>query len=262
MMSFFKAIPNEIFYIIIIVILWYSTRRFLHWMIRKYDEDMSSIKTMYIRYTLDFIVSTIAVIQILSLFEATSKVLSVILASSGLIVAVLGFAAQESLGNMINGFTIIAFKPFEVNDRITLKNSKITGVVKSITLRHTVLQTFNNSYITVPNSLINKDIIENYHLKDSQARGSVDIVVSYNTDLEYAVDILKRCIMTHPLSIKKDKPDDILIQVRNFNARGVEIRANIWTKTIDDNFKACSDLRMLIKKASDDTGKRLYAKYR
>lgn len=254
LLNYLKSIPTEVIYSIIIFTSWFIAKYVLNCVITTYIKTQS-IGKMYLRYCIDFIITAIAIFYFLSLFPVTAQLLSVILASSGLIVAVLGFAAQESLGNVIHGFTIILFKPFEINDKITLRNANITGRVKSITLRHTILQTYNNSYITIPNSVVNKDIIENYNLKDPQTRSFIDLEVSYETDVRYAIEVIKECVAAHPLVLQtEDRINNIHVQVRDFNASGVALRVNVWTATVEENFKACSDLRVTLLETFKEKG--------
>lgn len=73
----------------------------------------SSIHIKFLKHSIQGILVVTIVMLMSNCFEATKNLTSVILASSGLLVAVLGFAAQESLSNIINGFFISVFKPFE-----------------------------------------------------------------------------------------------------------------------------------------------------
>ena len=71
-------------------------------------------------------------------------------AGAGILVAILGFAAQEAFSNIINGIFIVIFKPFRVGDLIEVGEKKF-GMVEDITLRHTIIKNFEN-YIKPCNS--------------------------------------------------------------------------------------------------------------
>ena len=73
------------------------------------------------------------------------------LAGSGIAALAISLGAQESLGNIINGMVMSSSRPFEVGDRIRLVNGDITGWVEDITIRHTVIRTFLNSRVIIPN---------------------------------------------------------------------------------------------------------------
>lgn len=199
------------------------------------------IKALIIIYTIGLSVTQI---------PTTEKTFSVILASSGLLVAVLGFAAQESLSNVINGLFISIFKPFEIGDRITLINNKVSGLVEDITLRHTVIKTFTNTRLIIPNSTMNKEMIENSYYKDARAAMFLDIWVSYESDIRKSMEIMSNVISEHELFLDtRDNKDEPVVKVlvRELGESGICLRATVWTSTVDESFKACSDIRLNIK---------------
>ena len=60
---------------------------------------------------------------------------------------------------------------------------------------------------------------------------------------------MKKLILDHPLTINGE---DTTIFVNRYTANGMVLKTSVWTKTLDDNFKACSDLRMsLVKEFSE-----------
>ena len=68
-------------------------------------------------------------LQLVSLSDMLSTFTSQILMSSSLIVVVLGFVFQEGLSNIVHGFIISVFKPFQIGDRVrvTIDGESITG---------------------------------------------------------------------------------------------------------------------------------------
>ncbi|MDR2656103.1 MAG: mechanosensitive ion channel family protein [Oscillospiraceae bacterium] len=178
--------------------------------------------------------------------------IATLLTGSGIAALILGLAAQEALGNALNGMTITFSKPFEVGDRISLVGRGITGYIENITLRHTVIRTFNNSRIIVPNSVINKELIENADMVDNKASGFIDATITYDSDLDKASGIISKAITEHPYYLGEDTPPKVY--VRGLSPYGVELRASIWTKDVNTNFDACSDVRRRIKSEFDQAG--------
>lgn len=206
---------------------------------------------------------------IISQIPQLSKVTQTILAGSGILALAISLSAQESLNNIISGLFITLFKPFEVGDRVTLVNSKITGTIEDITLRHTVIKTFINSRVVIPNSTINKEIIENSNLIDSKASSFIDVSVAYESDIDKAISIMASIIGKHPYYVdirtdeeKRTQPK-VKVFLRELGESAVILRANMWTQTVGDNFEACSDVRLQIKKAFDANGIEIpYTKYK
>lgn len=175
-----------------------------------------------------------------------------ILMSSSLIVAVLAFAFQKSVDDLIAGFMISIFRPFEVGDRINLVDKNMTGYIEDISLRHTTVRTFTNSRLIIPNSVMNKEVLENSNIVDSISGGFLDITIDYTADINKAMKIIVECV---------EKDEDVL-DIRPINERvgtnfttvfinelsnyGVHLRVTIWTKNVDQNFITVSRLRKKI----------------
>jgi len=189
-----------------------------------------------------------------------SSVVQTILAGSGILVLAVSLSAQESLNNIISGLFITLFKPFEVGDRVTMIGADITGNIEDITLRHTIIKTFTNTRIVVPNATMNKEIVENSHLIDTRASAFVDVTVSYASDIDKAIAIMAEVIGSHPAFLDRRTDEEkaavpkVQVYVRELGSTGIALRANMWTRTVDENFSACSDVRLRIKKEFDAAG--------
>ncbi len=196
------------------------------------------------------------------------RVLATILAGSGILALAISLSAQESLNNVISGLFITLFHPFEVGDRVTLTGRQLTGIVEDITLRHTIVRTFTNTRFVVPNSTMNKEIIENSNLIDARVSSFLDVDVAYESDIERAMEIVAEIVGSHPYYLdvrteeQKETQPKVKVYVRALGESGIALRANLWTKTVDENFEACSDARLQIKLAFDREGIEIpYTKY-
>ena len=197
----------------------------------------------------------------LPFFESAAGTL---LAGSGIAALTIGLAAQESLGNAVNGMFISMFRPFEVGDRVHLVNANITVFIEDITIRHTVIRTFINSRIIVPNSVINKELIENSSFIGQKASAFVDVTITYDSDIDKAREIMAGAVSGHrdfddprtPEQIAQGDPV-VYVFVRNLGLYGVELRASMWTRHVNINFAACSDVRYMILKEFEAAGIRI-----
>ena len=193
------------------------------------------------------LIYVVGLILAVSRVPQLSRLTTTLLAGSGIVALAISLSAQESLGNIVSGLFISLYRPFNVGDRIKLVSSGVVGYVESITLRHTVIKTMTNTRITVPNSVLNKEIIENSNLVETMASYYVDVSVSYESDVERARRIMADIVGSHPLyvDVRKNKSEEkVPVLMRAFESSGIALRARVWTKTVDDNFKACSDIRL------------------
>lgn len=196
-------------------------------------------------------------IQIIPLNELALS----ILASSGVVVLVVGFAAQEAFSNIVSGFFISFFRPFSIGHLVSLPDNNITGTVENITLRHTVIRTVENNRIIVPNSVINKAIIENRDILDKTACRIFTITIAYHSNIDLAKQIMLEEAYKSPLlfdqrtkkEIKEEVPQ-LSVIVSNLKESSIELRMSVWAKTSGDAFNLMAELREKIKKRFDTEG--------
>jgi len=85
------------------------------------------------------------------------------LAGLGVVGIAVGFAAQDSIANVISGIMIFMDKPFEVGDWITVVDQ--SGEVNDITMRSTRIRTKRNTYVVIPNKTIIDAVLANHSQK-------------------------------------------------------------------------------------------------
>ena len=202
--------------------------------------------------------AAVALVLILGIITAINRIptlartLTAVLAGSGVLAVVIGFAAQESFGNLISGVFLTLFKPFDVGDRVTLPDRGITGMVEDITLRHTVLRTVADTRELIPNSVMGSAIVENVNYIDgSLTLIPIEVDVAYDTDLELAVRVMREALASHPLCAG-EKPPKVL--VTGFGGSGVSLRGFLPIRDPALFHQAGSDARILVKKAFDANG--------
>jgi len=97
-------------------------------------------------------------------------------AGLGVVGIAVGFAAQDTLANLIAGIVVFIDKPFIVGDWITVADQ--FGKVADITLRSTRIRTPQNSYVVIPNKQIIDVVLEN-HTKHGELRVDVPVGIAY-----------------------------------------------------------------------------------
>ncbi len=184
-----------------------------------------------------------------------------LLAGSGIAVLFIGFAAQEAFSNIIAGFFISFFRPFSVGDLVTLPGQNITGRVEDINLRHTVLRTFENNRIIIPNATMNKSVLENKDTVEKRVCNFLVLSISYDSDVDKAKDIIVEEALAHEKLIDVRSEEDIqnnIPQVNpvlfSLNNSSVDLRVGLWTKDSSDGYFMLGDLRDSIKKRFDKEG--------
>lgn len=182
------------------------------------------------------------------------------LASAGILAVVVGFAAQQALGNIVSGIFIVMFKPYRINDRISLKDT-LRGIVEDINLRHTIIRNFENQRIIIPNSIISNEILVNSNYTDDKLCKFINIGISYGSDIDKAKQIMAEEVKNHPLNIDIRTEDDIekgaprvLVRVVMLGESSVNLRAWAWAADPANAFILECDVMESIKKRFDREG--------
>lgn len=230
----------------------------LNTIIKKHLDPTSRLMANRVK---SFILKTILLLTILNQFNAFSDVLKAIMASTGVITLALSLAAQDAVGNLVNGFMIYTFRPFKLGDLIKISDYNITGYVIDISLRHTIIKTFENTEVIVPNSSMNKVVLENVSNTDSKKVNFLFIGISYDSDLDKAMRIIREEIQNHPHFLDgrtQEEIDDgaplVNIKLINFGESSLDLRATVYSTDNAQGFAMLSDLRIAIKKRFDQEG--------
>lgn len=203
----------------------------------------------FIHKIIGYIINIIVILCICYQIKSLESITKSILASGGIVAVVLGLAAQEAFGNLVSGLMILFFKPFSIGDLI--KVNEISGTVSDISLRHTVITTFENTKIIIPNSQMNQSTLENISLAELK-NNFLYLTISYESSIEKAMEIIKEEVLKHPLYI--DDGNEIVVYCSNLLDSSVELKTSFRTQTNIDGIQMSSDLRISIKQRFEESG--------
>lgn len=242
-------------------VLFITARIFNHILARIIQKHYHRDNLNFILRLKTVIIYTVAVYAVLDLFQPFQTVLKTLLASGGVIAVVFGLAAQEAAGNFINGLMIVVFKPFKIGDLIKINNGELVGTVVDISMRHTVIKTFENTQIVVPNSVIDKAVLENVTAVNDRKGNFLELEISYESDLDLAMKIISDEVKKHPdymdgrtASEKKQKVPEVIIRLVDFGESGMKLKATIYSKNNAQGYAMLSDIRIAVKKRFDEAG--------
>ena len=165
----------------LIIGLWLASRAskavysLLNRMPRK-DATLTPVAAAVTKYA----VIVITIIITLSQFGVETTSVIAVLGAAGLAI---GLALQGTLSNVAAGVMLLILRPFEAGNWI--ETNGLSGTVKEIGLFTTTIITFDNVFISLPNSSIWSSTIINHNKLDSR-RMDIDIGVGYNTDFDIA----------------------------------------------------------------------------
>ena len=158
---------------------------------------------------------------------------------------VLGFAFQETLGNLAAGFMIAITKPFKVGDFVDIGG--ITGSITGVGASITTMKTFDNKKVVIPNSKIWGNPIIDFTAFDKRM---IDMAVGihYEDNMSNAIKITMGVLENHPNVLKDPKP---IVAVNNLGDSSVDLIVRPWVNT-SDYWSTKRDLTQKIKEAFDN----------
>ncbi len=149
------------------------------------------------------------------------------LAGLGITGVILGFAFQETIGNLLSGVMIVMNAPFRIGDYIDA--GSYSGTVKDMDMICVILATPDNKKITMSNRLVWGSPIINY---SDMERRRVDMIVSvpYGSDVQTVKGVITSIFAGYEEILPDPAPT---IEVSKLSASSVDFIARPWTKPAD-----------------------------
>lgn len=160
-----------------------------------------------------YIILAFVAIAILNRFGVQTASIVALLGAAGLAV---GLALQGTLSNLAAGVMLLVFRPYKVGDFIDAADR--FGNVQEIDLFTTILQTFDNQQIIIPNSQIwgNQIINHSHH----NVRGvDMHFGVAYKENTDAVRSIINSVLDSHPHILKEPAP---FVEVETLNDSSVD----------------------------------------
>ena len=178
-----------------------------------------------------------------------------LVAGAGIAGIAVGFAAKDTLSNLIAGILLIIDRPFEIGDRIEVwtspQGSATWGDVVDIGLRATKIRTTDNIVIIIPNNEIMMRDIVNYTTISSDIRVRINIGVSYDTDIKKAKSVILEVAKTAEWIANNPPPRVVVMQ---FGESSVDLQLRVWIKDARRRIDTISYMTDKVKEAFDRDG--------
>ena len=142
-----------------------------------------------IRRLIFVVILAIGAALALSKFTQFSRLATGILASSAVLGLVVGFAARQTLANMVAGILLAVTQPIRVGDTVTVADS--TGRVDDLTLSYTYIDTGDGRLMVVPNEQVLSAPVFNHSTGDRTAPATVSLWLPPAAALDEARRVLK-----------------------------------------------------------------------
>jgi small-conductance mechanosensitive channel/CRP-like cAMP-binding protein len=161
--------------------------------------------------------------------------------ASAVSAVVVGFAAQDTLGNAFAGLGIQIEKPFRVGHWV--KVGEFEGKVEQVTWRATKIHTRDGTYVIVPNNTISKESITNYSEPILPARIHVDVGATYLKTPNEVKAALHEALAQSPLALTSPAPRILLHEFAN---SAITYRVHFWVSDYEKEPAARDQVRTAI----------------
>ncbi len=249
-------------YILIVIILGIFSSKILHKILYKTiesrDNNLDATNYNFFKNAISALIFMAGVVVIFQLVPELRSLGISLFAGAGLVTVIIGFASQQAFSNIIGGIFIVIFRPFRVGDFIQVGADK-SGTVEDITLRHTVIKSLENRRFVIPNSVISSESILNSTISDQKVLILVELNITFESDLQKAMEILETESLKHPDCIDNRSEEDktkkepiVIVRVLNLDQMGARLRAMVWAETSAKGFAMKCDILKQIKLAFDE----------
>lgn len=211
---------------------------------RRYRVDMADNRVARKKRTQVHLVRRISAVAVVVIAAAAAvatfsngKTLATLLASAGVIGAVVGFSAQTTLANLAAGVQVAFTDVLRIDDVVVVENE--WGKIEDITLTYVVVRIWDERTLVLPVSYFVSRPFQHWTRKESQIVGSVEVHADHTVDVPGLREALEAYLPQHPLWDGRVQ----VLQVTETSPGGVTLRALVSSKNPEANWDLRCDVR-------------------
>ena len=184
-----KAIATFLFWVLIAIAVdrWFEARgrRLADRVLKGGISQQADTRLRFMRRLIWLGILLIGALFALTQFTGVQRVAASLLASGALAAAIIGFAARQTLANLVAGIMLAITQPLRVGDWVTFEDHY--GQVEDVRLNYTILRTLSETRIVIPNERLAGGILRNDTLESDVVGLEVSIWIKHDEDLEHAL---------------------------------------------------------------------------
>jgi small-conductance mechanosensitive channel len=152
----------------------------------------------------------------------------------------LGFGLQNIFNNFISGIILLFERPIQVGDDIEINGTWAN--VRKINVRSTIVQTYDNASLIIPNSDFISAQVTNWTLKDKRIRIKINVGVAYGSDIHLVRESLLEIARSNANVLTIPQPDVVFA---DFGASSLDFVLRVWTN-VDQMIRVGTEIRFEI----------------
>ncbi len=222
--------------ILLIICVVYCKKFLRHWLLLKLG--ISRGNSVVISTLVTYGLASVVAFMILQLYGLDITSLAVVLGGLGVGI---GFGLQDITKNLVSGVTLLIENKLQVGDYVEF--SGLAGYIKEISMRSTIITTFDGGDVVLPNSALTTNEVLNWSYHDFSGRIRLPISVAYTSDPILVTETLLYAINSHP-AVKRDPLPRVIF--KSFGDSALEFEVWAWVERIDDALSIKSALNFTI----------------
>lgn len=175
--------------------------------------------------------------------------LSILLAGSAALLVGLGLGIQNLFSDYISGIIILFDSTIKVGDVIEVNG--LVGRVKEINLRSTSILTRDDKFIILPNTDLTRNQLINWTHIDNNARFGIGIGLSFDVNIDSAIEAMKSAAISHKDVLKNPVP---YVRLDDFGSSTLLFTLLFWTDNVFRVERIKSEIRISIIRILNEKG--------
>ena len=192
-----------------------------------------------------------------SMFGGFDAIWKTVLGGTAFASAVLIFAAQDTIKDILAGLMISIYKPFEIGNRVELEDGT-TGIVKDITMRHVVFQLMDSQVMIIPNSRLNAMRVRNFSYHDELRSALFQFHIAFESDVEKAMQVIRKAIIESEYSVPgletEHGMDYAKIYFMSYENSSLRLDTTVYYTSASRSEDVISDINLRVNRALNENG--------
>ena len=248
-----------LFFGVLLVLITYLVLYLVKVIFRNLRKNKKGIHVYFFERLIQVLIVIIAICVLLFHYIGTQALWRTIFGSTVVIGGIIGIAGQDVLKDILGGLMLSLYKPFDVGDRLYLKDIPKSLTVEDMTMRHVVLRARDGMRFIVPNSEINKQTITHSNYDHGNRATYLQIPVAYNADLRQVIKLIRQAVKDCPYTCannwaNKDLDgygDAYLVSIGD---SAMMMETTVWSEPGTDNDLAVSEAYQAIIRSLAQNG--------
>jgi len=161
----------------------------------------------------------------------------------------IGFGLQNIVNNFISGLILMFERPIQIGD--TVEVDTLLGIVKNIGIRASIIRTFDEAEVIVPNADLIQGRVTNWTLSDRRRRIQVPVGVAYGTPPQQVLEVLRDAAEAHEDVLKSPRAYAVF---NGFGESSLDFTLRFWTDRFDRWWLVASEVTVVVHDALKGAG--------